>query len=156
MGSRLETPDLGGINPGNGCKGQGVDDDQEVAKRNDRVGWRPFDKHHDIFVAPDSFGHGLPVATEHSCDYEMTDGHPQGTPDEKRAAARAINKEEPASDVNYTWLPEIPVRAVLGLGRSLDRDGCYATYIIVVKMIKSAYCTPDARRLTSPWRFAIL
>ena len=81
-GAGLEGPDLGGVDPGDGREGEGVDDDEEVAKSYNGVGSVTGDADDDVEVAAHTLRDVGAVIAEHAADDEHADTHADGAVDQ--------------------------------------------------------------------------
>ena len=95
-GAGLERPDLGGVDPGDGREGQGVDDHEEVAEGDDGVGGVARDADDDVEVVAHALRHVGAVVAQHAADDEHADAHADGAVDEQGPAAGVVDEEEGA------------------------------------------------------------
>lgn len=91
---RLQRPDLGRIDPGDGGQRQRVDDDQQVGEGDDGVCRAARDADDDVGVPTHAARDGLAVGTQHAADDEMADSHAHGAVDEERPATGLVDEEE--------------------------------------------------------------
>lgn len=91
--TRLQTPDLGSVDPGNRGQCQCIDDNEEVAESNNDVCSGSLHLNHDVGIATHATGDVF-AGGENSSNYKVTNSHSHGTVDEKRPSSRPINIEE--------------------------------------------------------------
>ena len=95
VGAGFERPDLGGVDPGDGGEGQGVDDDEQVGEGDDGArgaAWAERDD--DVGVPVYAFGDVVAVVAKDAADDEVTHAHADGTVDEERTSTGVVDEEE--------------------------------------------------------------
>ena len=95
----LQRPHLSRVDPRHRGECKGVDNDQQVAERNDGVGFRAMKLDGDIRVAADATRNVLPSGQEPTNDV-MASSHRKSTVEQKWPAASPIDVEEHDSGKN--------------------------------------------------------